>query len=127
MITQPGQAALYLFALPFEFDRDGQIRQRLFDECARRNIQIVFTSIPYRGYDPDWGRRIAAGLGYRHVTVDPADIELIDDTHMSTNGRRLFSSRLGQRLQETGDFEAALAGVRKIAPVAAGTTGTQLR
>jgi hypothetical protein len=112
---------------PFEFDRDGQIHAKFLDECARRNIQIVFTSIPYRGYDPEWGNRVAAELGYRHVTVDPSDIELIDDTHMSTNGRRLFSTRLGRRLQETGDFEAALDSVRKIAPIAAGTTGTQLR
>ena len=111
----------------FEFDCDGQLRTKFLDECARRNIQIVFTSIPYRGYDPEWGKRVAAELGYPHVTVDPSDIELIDDTHMSTSGRRLFSTRLGQRLQDTGAFEAALNSVRQSAPIAASPIGTRLR
>jgi hypothetical protein len=77
------------------------------NECASRNIQIVFTSIPYQGYDERWGSRIAAELGYSHVPVSSEGIELIDTTHMATNGRRLFSTRLGTRLRETGAFDLA--------------------
>jgi len=93
---------------PFPFDRDGKIKSCLLDECARRNIQIIFTSIPYQGYDEAWGHRVAAELGYPHVTVDPSGIELKDPTHMAPGGRRLFSSRLGERLRETGACDAAL-------------------
>ena len=93
---------------PFRFDQDGKLKNSLLDECTRRNIQVIFTSIPYKGYDEAWGRRVAGELGYPHVTVDPEGIELIDPTHMAASGRRLFSSRLGARLKETGCFDAAL-------------------
>ena len=76
---------------------------------------MIFTSIPYKGYDEAWGRKIAGELGYPHVTVDPDGIELIDPTHMATSGRRLFSSRLGARLKETGYFDAALRSASRTA------------
>ena len=68
---------------------------------------MSFTSIPYHGYDESWGSRVAAELGYPHLPVSSDGIELIDPTHMATNGRRLFSSRLGERLMETGAFDLA--------------------
>jgi hypothetical protein len=98
---------------PFGFDGDGKLRPLFLEECAQRNIQVIFTSIPYKGYDEPWGRRIASELGYPHVAVNDQDIDLIDPTHMAASGRRLFSSRLGARLKETGCFDAAMRVARR--------------
>lgn len=97
----------------FGFDGDGRLRRLFLEECANRNIQVIFTSIPYQGYDEAWGQRIARELGYPHVAVDPEGITLIEPTHMSVSGRLLFSSRLGARLKETGCFDAAMSLARR--------------
>jgi hypothetical protein len=91
--ARPGQYPSY----PFFYD---QLREPFFEECRQRNIRIVFTSVPYEGYDPEWGRRIAEGLGYPYVAVDHEGIELRDRYHMTTKGRALFSRRLAEQLAE---------------------------
>src|SRR5581483_7525762 len=75
--------------------------QPFFDECRQRNIQIVFTSLPYDGYDPQFGRRVANRLGRPYVEVAPDGIQLVwDGVHMAGGGRALFSRRLADRLAE---------------------------
>lgn len=89
--AQPGH-----YSFGFRFD---QLRAPFFEECRRRNIKIIFTSIPYKGYDLQWGQSIARQLGdYPHLAIAPDGIELFDSTHMSAQGRQLFSERLARQL-----------------------------
>jgi hypothetical protein len=91
--ARPGKYPGY----PFRYE---ELREGFFEECRRRNIRIIFTSIPYEGYDPEWGRQIARDLGYPYAGVDDQGIELFDLYHMSTKGREVFSQRLAERLAE---------------------------
>lgn len=98
---------------PFPFDPDGKLKDAFFEECARRNIRIVFTSIPYQGYDEAWGRKVAGELGYTHLAVDPSGIDLIDPTHMAATGRQVFSERLGQQLRQANLFGPTVQGAQR--------------
>lgn len=102
---------------PFPFDSDGLVKQKFLDECARRNIRIIFTSIPYNGYDEAWGHEVAAQLGRPHVTVASDGLELFDQTHMTATGRKLFSNRLGAKLRESGLLTTELREARADGPV----------
>jgi hypothetical protein len=82
----------------FEFQTE-QLREPFLEECRRRNIRIIFTSIPCEQlYDPEWGERTARKLGYAYLPVDPDGIEMLDCSHMSENGRTTYSNRLAEQL-----------------------------
>jgi hypothetical protein len=83
---------------PFEFQTD-QLREPFLEECRRRNIRIVFMSIPCEDqYDPEWGERTARKLGYAYLPIAPEGIELYDGVHMSEKGRTVFSTRLAEQM-----------------------------
>jgi len=82
----------------FEFQAE-QLREPFLEECRRRNIRIIFTSIPCEQlYDPEWGERTARKLGYAYLPIDPDGIEMLDATHMSETGRTVYSTRLAEQL-----------------------------
>ncbi|MBM4073063.1 MAG: hypothetical protein FJ271_29685 [Planctomycetes bacterium] len=97
-----------------------ELRVPFFEECNRRNIRIIFTSIPTQDFDPAWGRQIAQRLGIPHVTVDPRGIELCDKNHMSTQGRQLFSSRLAAALLDNEETAAMIHGKEAMGTSASG-------
>lgn len=104
---QPREPWIGEWDLPYHFDH---LRAPFFEECQKRNIRIIFTSIPTENYDPVWGRRIAQRLDKPHVTVDPRGIELMDACHMSAKGRQLFSSRLAEALLANEETAAMIHG-----------------
>ncbi len=76
------------------------LREPFLEECRRRNLRLVFISIPCEdGYDPEWGERTARELGYPYLRIDPDGIELFDGAHMSAKGRAVFSERLAEQLR----------------------------
>ncbi|HEY5312947.1 MAG TPA: hypothetical protein VIK18_10530 [Pirellulales bacterium] len=102
------RAAHYSFGF-----RYSEFEQPFFEECRRRNIRIVFMSIPYDGYDPQWGAQVAEKLGALHVAVAADGIKLWDGVHMCTSGRQLFNERLAERLLSPEiDISRCIAEVR---------------
>lgn len=97
---------------PFEV-KAADLREHFMAPLERRGIEPVFISVPYKGFDPAWGRRSAAALGGEYLPIPWEGIELRDPTHMSWAGASEFSTRLASSLTSPGfDLRGRLAKVR---------------
>jgi hypothetical protein len=96
---------------PFQgrFDEDGRLASGFVEEFRRRNLAIVFTTIPYGGgpiegkivVDPAWARRTAENLRLPYLEVSWDGLYTVDGMHMDAKSAELFSRRLAGELSRT--------------------------
>ena len=88
-----------------EFDPDGRLKSGFIEEFRRRNIGIIFTTIPYGGgpiktgvANPEWARSVSNKLAIPYASVSWDGLYTVDGIHMDPKSAEIFSGRLAKAL-----------------------------